>query len=117
MLGKVLNQFYDGRWKTSPVPTNTIDDYDGINWVGTPPSKSEVEAKLAELIAAEPIRLLREKRTLLLAETDWVVIRARENGGQVPVAWKTYRQKLRDLPTVQSSVTSYDDINWPSKPS
>ena len=76
MLGKVLNQFYDGRWKTSPVPTNTIDDYDGINWVGTPPSKSEVEAKLAELIAAEPIRLLREKRTLLLAETDWVVIRA-----------------------------------------
>jgi hypothetical protein len=51
MLGKVLNQFYDGRWETSPVPTDTIDDYEGINWVGTPPSKSEVKAKLSELQA------------------------------------------------------------------
>jgi len=82
-----------------------------------PPSESAITEKLAELQAAEPIRLLREKRTLLLAETDWVVIRARENGGQVPVAWKTYRQALRDLPSGLDTVEKVNAVTWPTKPS
>ena len=32
------------------------------------------------------------------------------------IEWSTYRQELRDLPSEQSSETSYADITWPSEP-
>ena len=82
-------------------------------------SKKEVvkddDAKTAWELAEEWKRI-REKRTILLAETDWVVIKARENGGTVPAAWKTYRVALRDVPSEQSSKTKYSEITWPTRP-
>ena len=58
---------------------------------------------------------LRIKRNQLLAETDWVVIKEREEGGSVSnfADWKTYRQALRDI---TDSATSLDDVTWPEKP-
>ena len=58
---------------------------------------------------------LRIKRNQLLAETDWVVIKEREEGGSVSnfADWKTYRQALRDI---TNSATSLDDVTWPEKP-
>ena len=83
-------------------------------------SKKEVvkddTAKAAHDLAEEWIRI-RKERTRLLAESDWVVIKARENGGQGPAAWKTYRVALRDLPSEQSAKTKYSDITWPTQPS
>ena len=66
---------------------------------------------------AEEWKRIRKERTRLLAETDWVVIKARENGGTVPAAWKTYRVALRDIPAEQSDKTKYSEITWPTKPS
>ena len=53
---------------------------------------------------------LRFKRNQLLTETDWMAL------GDVTMsdAWKTYRQKLRDIP---ASNTTYADVTWPTKPS
>ena len=73
------------------------------------------EAKDARLLAEEWKRI-RAERTRLLAETDWVVIKARENGGTVPAAWKTYRVALRDIPAEQSDKTKYSEITWPTRP-
>jgi hypothetical protein len=73
------------------------------------------EAKDARLLAEEWKRI-REQRTRLLADTDWVVIKARENGGTVPAAWKTYRVALRDIPAEQSDKTKYSEITWPTRP-
>jgi len=58
---------------------------------------------------------LRPIRNQLLAETDWVVIKEREEGGSVSnfADWKTYRQALRDI---TDSATSLDDVTWPEKP-
>ena len=82
-------------------------------------SKKEVvkddTTKTAWELAQEWIQI-RQERTRLLAETDWVVIKARENGGQVPAAWKTYRVALRDIPSEQSSKTKYSEITWPTRP-
>ncbi len=66
---------------------------------------------------AEEWKRIRTQRNRLLAETDWVVIKARENGGQVPAAWKTYRVALRDIPSEQSDATKYSEITWPTQPS
>ena len=64
-------------------------------------------------LLAEEWEQIRNERTRLLAETDWMAM----SDNTVSAAWKTYRQELRDLPDDQSSKTSYDDIVWSSKPS
>ena len=60
----------------------------------------------------QEVRMIRNAK---LAETDWVVIKEREEGGSVSnfADWKTYRQSLRDI---TDSATSLDDVTWPEKP-
>ena len=72
---------------------------------------------------AEPIKLMREERDKRLTSCDWVVTMHKELGTNIPAAWKTYRQALRDLPA--SSSPKLDDlgnldmtsVTWPTKPS
>ena len=68
-----------------------------------------VLAKKNALVAAEPMRLLREERNRRLAETDWWAMSDRT----MTSAQTTYRQALRDI---TDSATSLDDVTWPTKP-
>ena len=96
--------------------TETIDGTSyHLSWDGTKIVKDDTAKAAWEL--AQEWKKIRRERTRLLAETDWVVIKARENGGQVPAAWKTYRVALRDLPAEQSDKTKYSEITWPTQPS
>jgi len=116
-LVKVLNDYYPGLWSAFPSPTNTIDDYNNINWsIENPPSKEEIQAKIAELEAAEPMRLLRIQRNQLLQQTDW-----RFRSDLTPSQeWIDYCQALRDLPA--NSEPQLDEngnlinVNWPVPP-
>jgi hypothetical protein len=56
---------------------------------------------------------LRSVRNQKLAETDWIVTMHKELGTNIPAAWKTYRQALRDI---TDDATSLDDVTWPEKP-
>ena len=85
-----------------------------LKWDGTKIVKDDTAKAAWEL--SEEWKRIRRERTRLLAETDWVVIKARENGGQVPAAWKTYRVALRDIPSEQSDKTKYSEITWPTRP-
>ena len=77
---------------------------------------SEVKKKNDELNAAEPLNELRMVRNNKLAETDWVVIKEREEGGSVSnfADWKKYRQELRDITKTYKSL---EDVKWPTAPS
>ena len=84
------------------------------------PSEQEIQAKIAELKAAEPMRLLRLERNRKLTETDWVTLKAYSQGVEVPLTWKNYMQALRDLPAnsepqldEQGNLTS---VTWPEVP-
>ena len=59
---------------------------------------------------------LRELRNNLLAQTDWVVIKEKEEGGSVSnfADWKKYRQELRDITKTYKSL---EDVKWPTAPS
>ena len=101
-------------------------EYSTIEWLdsgATKPSESELNTKVAELDAAEPMRLLREERNILLSKTDWMVTRSIETGVAMSNDWKTYRQALRDLPATSSpSLDEYYDLDltsvtWPTEPS
>jgi len=90
-------------------------DFSGLEWLDerTVPTESEVQTKYDEVIAAEPLNLMREIRNIKLAETDWVVTMHKELGTNIPTAMKTYRQALRDI---TDGATSLDDVTWPEKP-
>ena len=65
----------------------------------------------ARLLADEWTQI-RAERTRLLAETDHHAL----SDQTLSADMKTYRTKLRDLPSDQSSKTKYSDITWPTKP-
>ena len=101
-------------------------EYSTIEWLdsgATKPTESELNTKVVELDAAEPMRLLREERNILLSKTDWMVTRSIETGVAMSNDWKTYRQALRDLPASSSpSLDEFYDLNfssvtWPTEPS
>ena len=56
---------------------------------------------------------LRQKRDVLLAETDYMAL------GDVTMtdAWKTYRQALRDITNTTPSDDALSNITFPTKPS
>ena len=91
------------------------DDLSGlkITW-------NEIQAKIAELQAAEPLRLLREKRNRLLVESDWTGASDTAVTSAQQSAWRLYRQHLRDLPN--TAVPTLDDngqlagVTWPARP-
>ena len=65
------------------------------------------------------MRRLRIHRDNLLKETDWVVTKANETGVAESEAWKTYRQKLRDLPATSKPELDglfIKNVTFPDKP-
>ena len=99
------------------------DTYDSIEWYSNNteslPTEDEVNAKVTELINAEPYRLLRIERNRRLQETDWRASSDLTISGD----WKAYRQDLRDLPAQQTPKLDSDgeldstSISWPPEPS
>ena len=81
------------------------------------PTQAEIDAKIEELKAEEPMRLLRIERDRLIALTDWR-FRSDLSPSQ---AWTDYSQALRDLPATASP--SLDEngnltgVTWPTPPS
>ena len=61
----------------------------------------------------EHFRMLRDAK---LTESDWIVIKEREEGGSVSnfADWKTYRQALRDITNTYKTL---DTVKWPTAPS
>lgn len=58
---------------------------------------------------------LRMERDLLLNESDWVVIKAKETGVSIPLAWTKYRQELRDITKTYKSMDD-EGFAFPTKP-
>ena len=81
------------------------------------PTQEEIDKKIAELTAAEPMRLLRQERNRRLAETDWT--QSRDVTLANDAEWKTYRQAMRDLPaTTEPKLENgmLTNITWPEVP-
>ena len=92
-----------------------------LEWLDTnqtEPTEAEIQAEIERLEAEQPWKELRQERNRLLAETDWVSMKALDAsidglGIQLPQVWMNYRQALRDLPANTTDPTNPD---WPVKP-
>ena len=89
-----------------------------INWLNgtTPISKADIEAQFSSVEFDIAIEDLRQKRNSLLAQTDYIVIKAKETGATIPTAWKTYRQALRDITQGLTTVEEVELVIFPEKP-
>ena len=90
--------------------------YEKLTWTDTNTSKptlEELTAKQEELIAAQPMKDLRQERNRRLAEVDWIFTSDYDLSVSDHAAWIAYRKALRDLPS-----TTEDPANpvWPEKP-
>ena len=75
------------------------------------PPKEAFEAKLQELIDAQPLVELRAERTKRLTECDYLAMSDYPHADyEMKIKWLQYRQALRDLP-------SSADPQWPVAPS
>ena len=103
------------------------DTYSGIIWDDknqTIPTEDEVNEKLKELQAGLVYKLLREERNRRLAECDWIVTKNAEYGYNISKEWRTYRQALRDLPSItyhtpelnDNGTLKMDSVAWPTPP-
>ena len=101
-------------------------EYSGLEWldeIQTKPTEDELNAKVAELNAAEPFNLLRQERNKRIAETDWTQLKDIDLDIIRERNWKNYRQALRDLPSNSNpKLDSFGNldlssVNWPTKPS
>ena len=101
-------------------------NYSDIEWldkIQTMPTEDEINAKIVELNAQEPFRLLREERNKRIAETDWTQLKDIDLDIIRERNWKNYRQALRDLPAKSNpKLDSFGNldlssVSWPDKPS
>ena len=101
-------------------------EYSGLEWHNghgyEKPTAAEITAKIAELDAEEPVRLLRVERDKKLAATDWKVVKAKELGTNLSADFKAYRQALRDLPSTATPTLDergdldLSSVTWPTEP-
>lgn len=85
----------------SAIESSNSADF-GVTW-------AQVKAKSDELVAAAPLKALREERNRRIAETDWWA----SSDLTMTAQQSAYRQALRDITETYTSLT---DVVWPVKP-
>lgn len=83
------------------------------------PTEEQIQAKIAELEKAEPLRQLRIQRNSLLAQTDWRMTTDYPYNDKAD--WEIYRTALRDLPSTAEPALDENgqltNVVWPTPPS
>ena len=123
-ISAAIGKLITGGFLLSGTPTNATEfkemykkqQEDGTHAPDTSITWTQVKSKVTEVKEEYNLIFLRQKRDLLLQQTDWVVIKEREEGGSVSnfADWKKYRQELRDITKTYKSL---DEVKWPTAPS
>ena len=75
-------------------------------------ARDNEETAVANAAPARALATLKERRTRLLAETDFYG----NSDVSMSDAMTTYRQALRDLPAGKDTVDKCENATWPTKP-
>ena len=106
-----VEQDANGNWVEKYVARDMFADTteDGVTT-----TKAEHEAAYQAKLDADAAAAVRAQRDELLAKSDWVTIRAKELGQDVPIAWYNYRGDLRQIPEQDGFP---HDVTFPTEPS
>ena len=95
----------DGNVSFVPICPGNIDYEEYLEW-----AKTNTANAVDSSLTWNDIRL---KRDTLLMSTDWTMI---SDTSVDQVAWKTYRQALRDIPETYKDKEP-SEVVWPTQPS
>ena len=76
-------------------------------------ARDNEEAAWANGEVNRELNKLRERRNVLLVETDYLAL----SDNTLADNMKTYRQQLRDLTSGLDTVDKINNVTWPTKPS
>jgi hypothetical protein len=124
---RIVSDAMLARYDVYPVVDGTVPSYDTrTEKVEAPASPTLVNGTWTIVYSIVPLTdsevtdranvaasSARKQRDDLLDDTDWVVVKALENGESVAADMKQYRSDLRDI-TDQASFPY--DLTWPTKP-
>ena len=103
----------NGNWVWAWAVRDMFSDY--TDEEGVTHTKAEQEAAYQAQLDAVAAKSVRDQRSKLLAETDWVVVFHTEKGSNIPLEWEVYRQALRDI-TDHVNFPHLAEDDWPVKP-
>jgi hypothetical protein len=89
-------------WKTRSAPSATYQKWKSGEWTLDSPTLFQE---------------IREERDSLLIASDWRVMSDSPLSDSKKAEWVTYRQALRDVPSVNANVTTFASVSWPTVPS
>ena len=99
------------------------DDLSTLEWSDAAedrPTDAVITAKAEELLAAAPLRRLRQLRDERMREVDWVTLRAARTGEPIPQEWRDYMQALADITNQVGNATlsgrEIFGVTWPERP-
>ena len=102
---------------TPRVDWLVVDDGSGPviaewNLPETQPTQTQLNAAWSAANSANEWGLVREKRALLLNNSDWTQLEDVPLTTEKKESWRTYRQSLRDITTQANPAT----VSWPTQP-
>ena len=100
-FGTMFRKITGANENGSAIESDNSADW-GVTW-------DEVNEKLQDLTAAEPMKELRAERDKLIAATDWWA----SSDLTMTDAQTEYRQALRDI---TETFQNLDSVIWPNKP-
>jgi hypothetical protein len=93
--------WHDSQWKDRPARPSYEYDWVNFDWA---------------INTTKMWARIRGERSNRLAASDWTQLGDITFPTGTEAVWADYRQALRDIPTAQANVTSYDDVVWPTEP-
>jgi hypothetical protein len=108
-----VEQDANGNWVYAWTERDMFSDYTDED--GTVHTKAKQEEAYTARMNEEAAKSVRTKRDSLLAETDWLTLRAADTGAAMSEEWAAYRQSLRDI-TDHANFPNLTEEDWPTKP-
>lgn len=98
----------DGQWFTKYIVGPVFTDIEGGQ------TAAEQRTAYRANIDSRASEFMRDSRDKLLAESDWTILPDSPLTTEKKTEWQTYRQALRDIPTLEGFP---HNVTWPTKPS
>lgn len=95
-------------------------DHDAQSWVSReakPNKHATWVGKAWTWDAAALLNDVRTERNYLLQQSDWTQGADSPLTAEKKAEWATYRTSLRNVPANVGTISSVDDVTWPTKPS
>ena len=120
-ISAAIGKLVTGGFMLSGTPTNATEfkemytkaQEDGTHAQDTSITWTQVKSKVTEVKEEYNLLFLRQKRDLLLQQTDWTQMADSSLTDSVKAEWVTYRTALKDITKTYKTL---DTVKWPEKP-